>query len=142
MMVRIFEERDSDAVVALWEACGLTRPWNNPHLDIQRKVPFQPDLFFVGEIEGAVGASAMFGYDGHRGWLYYFAVRPDHQGKGYSKALLHHGEAALLALGCPKINFQVRADNHEAIAYYLANGYTQDDVLSYGKRLIVDGSKG
>lgn len=142
MHVRIFVERDTDAVVGLWQACGLTRPWNNPHLDIQRKVAFQPELFFVGEIEGAVGASAMFGYDGHRGWLYYFAVHPDHQGKGYSKILLEHGETALLALGCPKINFQVRSDNHKAIAYYLANGYMQDDALSYGKRLIVDGPKG
>ncbi|EFO29983.1 acetyltransferase YpeA [Roseibium sp. TrichSKD4] len=83
-------------------------------------------------------ASAMFGYDGHRGWLYYFAVLPEFQGQGHARAMLDYGETALMKLGCPKINFQVRADNNKAIAYYQAAGYTEDQVLSFGKRLIQD----
>jgi len=138
VIIRTFDTKDTDAVVQLWDACGLTRPWNNPRLDIQRKVSFQPELFFVGELDGRVMASAMFGYDGHRGWLYYFAVLPEFQGEGYARALLEQGEAALMKLGCPKINFQVRSENDKAIAYYKAAGYTEDQALSFGKRLIPD----
>jgi ribosomal protein S18 acetylase RimI-like enzyme len=87
----------------------------------------------------------MFGYDGHRGWLYYFAVFPEYQNKGYGRALLAHGEAALTAMGCPKINLQIRntttnttGTTHAATAFYEKSGYCTDAVSSYGKRLIDD----
>lgn len=87
----------------------------------------------------------MFGYDGHRGWLYYFAVLPEYQNKGYGRALLAHGEAALTAMGCSKINLQIRdtTTNTTGIidtvtAFYEKSGYRADAVLSYGKRLIDD----
>lgn len=138
MKIRVFQTGDMESVIRLWDACGLTRSWNNPRRDIERKISFQPELFFVGELDGKVMSSAMFGYDGHRGWLYYFAVLPVFQGHGHARALLEQGEAALIKLGCPKINFQVRSENDKAIAYYKAAGYTEDPVLSFGKRLIPD----
>lgn len=36
MHVRDFREGDRSALIALWKACGLTRPWNDPHQDIDR----------------------------------------------------------------------------------------------------------
>ncbi len=89
--IRPFDPADTDAVIAIWQACGLTRPWNNPQQDIARKMRVQPDLFLVGLSAGIPIATAMFGYDGHRGWLYYFAVLPDHQNKGYGRRLLARG---------------------------------------------------
>ena len=83
-------------------------------------------------------ATAMFGYDGHRGWLNYFAVLPQFQKSGYGKQLLEFGEKILFDKGCPKINLQIRADNKEAINFYKAVGYNEDEVISYGKRLIED----
>ena len=91
----------------------------------------------------------MFGYDGHRGWLYYFAVLPEYQNKGYGRALLAHGEAALTAMGCPKINLQIRntttnttgtttGTSNTVTAFYEKSGYRTDAVSSYGKRLIDD----
>lgn len=148
-MIRPFEAVDTDAVIAIWQACDLTRPWNNPRADIARKLAVQPELFFIGchaktPIATPI-ATAMFGYDGHRGWLYYFAVLPEYQNKGYGRALLAHGEAALTAMGCPKINLQIRdtTTNTTGItdtvtAFYEKSGYRADAVLSYGKRLIDD----
>ncbi len=46
---RPFRPDDTEAVVALWEACGLLRPWNDPRRDIARKVAEQPELFLVAE---------------------------------------------------------------------------------------------
>ena len=80
----------------------------------------------------------MFGYDGHRGWLNYFAVMPKFQNRGYGKQLLIHGEDKLFKLGCPKINLQIRDDNLDAINFYEITNYKKDKCVSYGKRLIED----
>ena len=138
MQIRPFTEADTDAVIALWQACGLTRPWNDPLRDIQRKLTVQRELFLVGEADGRLVASAMAGYDGHRGWVNYLAVVPDAQGLGYGRALMAHIEAALLARGCPKLNLQVRSSNTAVLAFYRQLGYAQDEAVSLGKRLIAD----
>ncbi len=138
MQIRSYEAADEAAVIALWHACGLTRPWNDPARDIARKLTVQPELFLVGELDGAIIASAMAGYDGHRGWVNYLCVAPDQRGKGHARALMTRIEQAMLALGCPKLNLQVRADNTAAFAFYAALGYSQDAAVSLGKRLIPD----
>ena len=138
MEVRPFRESDRSQVIELWKACGLTRPWNDPDKDISRKLAVQPELFFVGEVESKVIASAMAGYDGHRGSIYYLAVSPRCQGRGFGKALMHKAEAALLAMGCPKLNIVVRSSNEAVLAFYSRLGYAADDVVSIGKRLIPD----
>lgn len=138
MDIRTFEPRDESAVVALWGRCGLLRPWNDPLKDIQRKLKVRPDLFLVGESEGAVIATAMAGYDGHRGWIYYLAVSPDHRRKGLGRQIMQAAEQRLRDAGCPKINLQVRSCNLEVIDFYRSIGFELDDVVSLGKRLELD----
>lgn len=138
MHIRPYQHADETAVIALWQACGLTRPWNNPALDIARKLTVQPELFLVGELDGQIVASAMAGFEGHRGWVNYLGVSPAQRGRGLARAMMAQVEALLLARGCPKINLQVRADNTEALGFYAALGYGQEVVLGLGKRLIVD----
>lgn len=138
MRIRPFEERDTEAVVALWEAAGLTRPWNDPRKDIARKLEVQRELFLVGEVDARVVATAMAGYDGHRGWVNYLAVDPAHRGAGHGRALMHEIERLLAERGCPKLNLQVREGNDGALAFYRALGYDVDVVASLGKRLIPD----
>jgi len=136
--VRIFLESDRRAVIELWEKCGLTRPWNDPDRDIDRKLQFQPQLFLVGTVDARVMASAMAGYDGHRGSVFYLAVHPDFQGLGYGRALMAHIETVLAGLGCPKLNIVVRSSNVDVVGFYNGLAYTQDDVVSLGKRLVTD----
>jgi len=135
MHIRSFQAADETAVIALWQQCGLVRPWNDPHKDIQRKLAVRPDLFLVGELEGRVVACVMAGYEGHRGWLNYLAVAPEHQRRGLARAIVAEAERLLKAAGCPKINLQVRTSNTGVLEFYRRIGYAVDDVVSLGKRL-------
>lgn len=136
--IRPFQETDGPQVVALWHACGLTRAWNDPHKDIARKLKVQRELFLVVEEGGRIIGSVMAGYEGHRGWVNYLAVDPEHRRGRLGARLMQEVEERLHALGCPKINLQVRSTNAEVLAFYRALGYAQDDVIGMGKRLIPD----
>ena len=136
--IRQFVPNDTNRVIFIWEQCDLVRNWNNPNFDIQRKINFQKELFFVGLLNDEIIATAMFGYDGHRGWLNYFAVLPNFQKRGFGKQLMTFGEMALIEKGCPKLNLQMRNDNTKAINFYQKVGYKEDAVVSFGKRLIED----
>jgi len=138
MIVRQFTAQDTDQVVALWQECELTRPWNNPLLDIERKQQQDDSLFLVGELDNHLIASVMGGYDGHRGWMYYLAVSPKHRRCGYARELISHLEQKLIALGCPKLNLQIRTDNIAVQEFYHEIGFTEDATVSMGKRLIPD----
>mgnify|MGYP001082305245 FL=1 len=136
--IRQFVPNDTNRVIFIWEQCDLVRNWNNPNFDIQRKLNFQKELFFVGLLNDEIIATAMFGYDGHRGWLNYFAVLPNFQKRGFGKQLMTFGELALIEKGCPKLNLQIRNDNTKAINFYQKVGYKEDAAVSFGKRLIED----
>lgn len=138
MQIRPYTPADETAVIALWQRCELTRPWNDPRKDIERKLTVHPELFVVGERQGQIVATAMAGFDGHRGWINYLAVSPEVQKQGLGRQLMTHVEQALTAMGCPKLNLQVRAGNAQALAFYQAIGYGQDELVSMGKRLISD----
>jgi ribosomal protein S18 acetylase RimI-like enzyme len=136
--LRPYREADEEQVVALWQECGLTRPWNDPRKDIARKLQVQRELFLVVEREGRVAATIMAGYDGHRGWVYYLAVAPPYRGQGVATALMRHVEEELQARGCPKLSLLVRSTNADVLAFYRQLGYAQDESVPLGKRLIPD----
>ena len=140
MEVRAFRDSDEAAVIELWKACRLVVPWNDPSLDIRRKLAVQREMFLVGCLNGNVIASVMAGYDGHRGWINYLAVHPSNRRSGYGKVMMDAAESLLLAADCPKINLQVRSSNVSVLEFYRAIGYKVDDVVSFGKRLIADRS--
>lgn len=137
--IREFALADTEPVVALWEACGLTRPWNDARVDIARKVAVQPELFLVAEsADGEVIGSVMAGYDGHRGWLYYLASDPGLRGRGIGRALVVEAERRLEAMGCPKVQLMVRPENTGVLDFYDGLGYEDVAVAMRGKRLIAD----
>ncbi len=90
----------------------------------------------VGIRDDELVASVMAGYDGHRGWIYYLAVHPEHQGSGFGTQLVDAAVAVLAKMGCPKVNLQVRRENEKASAFYLQTGFVEDRVTSFGKRLV------
>jgi hypothetical protein len=121
--LRRYRPSDHDALVSLWSSCGLLRPWNDPRRDIERKLAHDP-----GGLLCARG-----------GWL------PGGFGDGRLRRpsrLMDKAEQRLLALGCPKVNLQVRTSNEHAIAFYRHLGYGTDDVVSMGKRLLDDAAPG
>lgn len=138
MEPRTYKNDDESAVIELWRDCGLVMPHNDPEKDIRRKLAVQPDLFLVGVRDGHIVASVMAGYEGHRGWLNYLAVSPDHRQTGLGRKIVAEAEKRLRALGCAKINLQVRRSNSEAMNFYRSIGFLEDPVLSMGKRLEKD----
>ena len=138
MEIRPFRAADEAALIELWVACELTRPWNDPGKDVERKLADSPELLLVGEEDGRVIGSVMAGYDGHRGWINYLAVHPSRRGQGLGRALMAVAEARLQALGCAKINVQVRTGNQAACAFYEAIGYERQELVDLGKRLVSD----
>ncbi len=138
MKVRAYNDSDKEEVISLWDECGLVVPQNDPSKDIERKLKVDPDLFLVGVNENGIVASVMGGYEGHRGWINYLAVKPSEQRKGYGQSIMQAVEVLLRNKGCPKINLQVRTHNEAIIAFYCAMGYGNDNVVGLGKRLEYD----
>ncbi|MFJ3463229.1 GNAT family acetyltransferase [Achromobacter spanius] len=138
LAIRPFHPSDETALIALWQACGLTRPWNDPRKDIARKLTVQSDLFLVGVLDGEIVATLMGGYDGHRGWINYLAVSPEYRRHRFATALMRAVERKLLEMGCPKINLLIRSDNVDVKRFYDSLGFQEDAVISMGKRLIPD----
>ncbi|MEL4015167.1 GNAT family acetyltransferase [Dryocola sp. LX212] len=138
MEIRVFRQEDFEEVITLWERCDLLRPWNDPEMDIERKLQHDADLFLVAEVGGEIVGSLMGGYDGHRGSAYYLGVHPEFRGRGIANALLSRLEKKLIARGCPKIHIMVREENDLVIGMYEKLEYEQQDVVMLGKRLIED----
>ncbi|MFY3435454.1 GNAT family acetyltransferase [Achromobacter mucicolens] len=117
LAIRPFQASDETALIALWQACGLTR---------------------LGELDGALVATVMGGYDGHRGWINYLAVSPLYRRRHFATALMRAVERKLLEMGCPKINLLIRSENVAVKSFYDSLGFQEDAVISMGKRLIPD----
>jgi ribosomal protein S18 acetylase RimI-like enzyme len=137
-IIRTFRPDDESDVINLWRQCGLIVPWNNPKTDIQRKLSTSPELFYVGVLDDELIASCMAGYDGHRGWIYFLAVKSACQRKGLASRLIDHAESELIKLGCPKIELMVRKTNKNIISFYQSVGYDIDPVMVLSKRLTED----
>jgi ribosomal protein S18 acetylase RimI-like enzyme len=128
MRIRPIEDGDVEAVVALWEACGLTRPWNPPRADIDRARGRPNSEVLVLEAEGRLLGTVMVGEDGHRGWIYYLAVAPGARGRGLGRALVAAAEAWVRARGIRKIELMVRRANAAVIGFYEALGWREEPV--------------
>jgi ribosomal protein S18 acetylase RimI-like enzyme len=136
MEIRPYTETDETAVATLWREVLPDAPsWNRPETDIRRKCAIQRELFLVATIDSKLVGTAMAGYDGHRGWVYYVAVSPQHRRRGIGTALMQKVERALAELDCPKLNLQVRSNNEEVVAFYKKQGYTVEERVSMGKLL-------
>lgn len=137
MNIGLFQQSDTESVIALWkQVFSDKQPHNNPALVINQKLATQPELFFVAEIDSVIVGTIMAGYDGHRGWLYTVAVNPQYRRRSIGTKLVQHAEKALTAMGCLKINLQVRASNAEVVEFYQKLGYQTDGNISMGKVVI------
>ncbi len=123
------------ALVALWEACGLTRPWNDPQRDARLAVDGATSVILGLRDGAALIASVMVGFDGHRGWVYYLAVAPDRRREGLGRRLMDAAEAWLRERGAPKLQLMVRDSNDAALDFYRALGLEPQAVVTLGKFL-------
>jgi ribosomal protein S18 acetylase RimI-like enzyme len=135
MQIRVFDEADEPAVVALWkQVFAYPEPRNDPAAVIRHKLAAQRNLFFVAVADGKVAGTVMGGYDGHRGWIYSLAVDPAYRGQKLGTTLVRHVEKALADLGCPKINLQVLPTNVGTVEFYEKLGYRVEERLRVRSR--------
>lgn len=136
MRIDVLPADRTDDAVALWQASGLTRPWNDANADLTRALAGTTSTVLgAQDIDGRLLGTAMVGHDGHRGWVYYLAVQPESRRGGLGRQLMHASERWLQARGVPKINLMVRSTNADVVAFYKALGYEDGDVVVLGKFL-------
>lgn len=128
-------DADVEAVIALWQRCGLTRPWNDPASDIAFARRGANATILLGRAANTIVASAMVGHDGHRGWVYYVAVDPDARGKDHGRVIMAAAEDWLRQQGITKAMLMVRPDNREVQAFYDKLGYDVQERVIYAKWL-------
>jgi ribosomal protein S18 acetylase RimI-like enzyme len=128
-------DADIAEVIALWRACDLTRPWNDPAADIALARKGANSAILIGRDGDAMIASALVGHDGHRGWVYYVAVDPAHRGKGFGRAIMNAAEDWLRARGIEKLQLMVRGDNTRVQAFYGSLGYLEQERVLFAKWL-------
>ena len=128
-------DADVATVIALWQACGLTRPWNDPATDIALARRRPNSTILIGRDGDAIVGTVMVGYDGHRGWVYYVATDPDRRAKGYGRAIMNAAEDWLRAAGIAKLQLLVRRDNAKAGAFYQSIGYAEAQTIVFAKWL-------
>lgn len=126
-------DADVEQVVELWKACALTRPWNDPYVDIADARASGGSTVLVARADGRVAATAMAGHDGHRGWLYYVAVAPELRSTGLGRAAVVAAEAWLVARGARKIQLMVRTTNTDVLDFYGRMGYTDQECTVLGR---------
>lgn len=141
MRIRKYKFADRNKLIRLWQECRLINPKNDPKKDIERKLKVRPGWLLIGEEKGIIVASVMVGYEGHRGWINYLAVKPDFQSNGFGTMIMEKAEKILKKAGCPKINLQVRKENRKVLNFYKKLGFAEDKVISLGKRLKDDSKK-
>src|SRR5262245_48963396 len=118
-LIRQFQERDRNSLESLWSRVFPDDPpWNAPEIMIENKLKVQPELLLVADLDGAIVGAVMAGYDGVRGWIYHLAVAPEYRRRAIATDLIRTAESRLRALGCTKVNLQVRAENKEVVAFY------------------------
>ena len=139
MDIVTLDQHAATSAVTLWQACGLTRPWNDPYADFTRAVE-GPSSAVLGTYDagGTLIGTAMGGVDGHRGWVYYVASAPDHRGEGIGRALMKAAEDWIIERGMPKVHVMVRRSNTAVVGFYDSLGYEEQDTLVLGRRF--DGS--
>jgi ribosomal protein S18 acetylase RimI-like enzyme len=124
-----------EEAVALWEECGLTRPWNDPHADLDRALSGPSSTVLAALEDGVLIGTAMVGHDGHRGWVYYLAVAPAARRSGVGRALMAAAEDWVGAQGIPKLMLMVRSSNAAVLGFYEQLGYVVEDTAVLGRRL-------
>ena len=132
--IRPYVAADRSAVIALWDACGLLRAWNDPAADIALCLGSPGANLFVaaaGEEVGIAGlwATIMCGSDGHRGWLYYLAVDPARRRAGIARRMVRHAEDWLAEQGIRKVELMIRPENDSVREFYERMGYAVEPRL-------------
>ena len=135
LSITAIEDAEIPEVIALWQRCGSTRPWNDPASDIALARQGTNSTVLLGRHDGALVTSVLVGHDGHRGWVYYVTVDPECRYAGFGRAIMNAAEEWLRARGILKLQLMVRKDNTRVHAFYQSIGYYNQETVTFAKWL-------
>jgi N-acetylglutamate synthase len=118
-MIRPMMDQDIPAALALWQGLpgiGLRDADSPPAL--ARYLQRNPGMSFVAVSNGEVVGVGLAGHDGRRGYLHHVAVSLDSRKQGIGRKLVNACLAALKSEGIEKVNFWVKADNADGLAFW------------------------
>ena len=135
LAITAIEDGDIPDVISLWSRCGSPRAWNDPASDIALARKGANATILLARKERALVASVLVGHDGHRGWVYYVTVDPNHRYQGHGRAIMTAAEDWLRARGIAKLQLMVRGDNAQVHAFYQSLGYYDQERVTFAKWL-------
>ena len=124
-----------DKVVELWRVSNLLAPWNDPYADIRMAMDNPTSTVLAGLDGNDIIASAMVGYEGHRGWVFYVAVDPGRRGRGLGEEIMDAAFDWLENLGAVKMQLLIRQGNEGVQAFYERIGFRVEPVMMMSKRI-------
>jgi ribosomal protein S18 acetylase RimI-like enzyme len=135
MKIEVLPESMHEEAVSLWHVSGVARPWNDPVADLRRAMTGSASTVLACTDRSQLLGTAMVGYDGHRGWVYYVAVAPSHRKQGVGRKLMEACEEWARDRGAPKIQVMIRRTNTNVLGFYKQLGYTDDEVSVLSRKL-------
>jgi GNAT superfamily N-acetyltransferase len=151
MHIRSYKSADFRQLTEIWRACDIkldeTDTAKALSQNMKRKNSYN---IFVAEAKfseehtkRAIGKPRLAGgivvtFDGHRAYIYHFAVQEDFRGVGLGRALLETCEAQAKKWGAKHMRLSARTDPSRAVAHriYETSGWTPDKTIwTYAKTL-------
>jgi len=124
--IRKATANDVEAVLALWQrATGPTALVDRAD-DIERLIRTPTSALLLADDNGELVGSVVAGWDGWRGNLYRVGVAPERRSHGLGTRLVRAAEAALAALGCPRVTALVHLELGDAAPFWNKVGYAHD----------------
>lgn len=131
---------DFEAVRSLWEVSegvGLSESDSKPNIALY--LIRNPGMSFVARDRKAIIGAVLCGHDGRRGYLHHLAVAREHRRMGVGRKLVEACLASLAAVGIPKCNIFLYADNSEGEFFWKHNGWVGRHDLRVMQRAVHGG---
>lgn len=137
MTVRAAVAEDRDSVVGVWEASGISQPWNDPPHDFDRAVAAENSDVLVVEDSAVsrIAAACIVGDDGHRGWVHMAGVAPDVQRQGVGNLLAHGALDWFRSCGLASAHLLIAQGNTAGEQFWRQVGFFPLEASSWGIRL-------
>ncbi len=124
LIIRDYRKGDFSQVEKLWIATGMGAKERADDERIIEKTLRQGGKLLILEntLNSEIIGTSWMTSDGRRIYLHHFGIRPDHQGKGYSKILLKESLNFARLTGL-QIKLEVHNTNSKALSLYKKGGF-------------------